>query len=147
MGTSTARLRPLHRCSPTWTRCRCNFVKVRVWKRQPPIRSFDPQLETDERWPQFAAPAVDAGVLGMLSFQLVIRGNAAGALNLFCRNKGSLTIETEAIGGMLAAHAAIALTADSSRQQLESSLADRDVIGAGEGRRHRTLPRRPGTRL
>jgi hypothetical protein len=44
---------------------------------------------------------------------------------LFCRTAGPLAVETEAIGAMLATHAAIALMADSSAHQFQSALASK----------------------
>src|SRR6476646_6565022 len=44
------------------------------------------------------------------------------------------TIESEAVGAMLATHAAIALIADDERLQFQSALASRDIIGHAKGK-------------
>src|SRR6185295_8583980 len=44
------------------------------------------------------------------------------------------TIESEAVGAMLATHAAIALIADDERLQFQSALASRDIIGQAKGK-------------
>ncbi|MCW2690843.1 MAG: hypothetical protein JWR37_5733 [Mycobacterium sp.] len=95
------------------------------------IRCTD--LRTDARWPRFAAAAVDAGVHSMLSFQLYTHHSGAGALNLFGRTANNYDTESEAIGAILATHAAVALIADDKQQQFESALASRDLIGQAKG--------------
>lgn len=92
-----------------------------------------PDLRTDERWPGFASAAVAAGVHSMLSFQLYSHRGGAGALNLFCRQASTVDAATEAIGAMLATHAAVALVAAETRHQFHSALASRDVIGQAKG--------------
>jgi GAF domain-containing protein len=81
-------------------------------------------LGDDPRWPQFAPAAVDAGVHSVLSFQLYTHGPDSGALNLFGSTAQSLDHESEAIGAMLATHAAIAFIADNRQHQFESALAE-----------------------
>lgn len=90
-------------------------------------------LRTDERWPGFASAAVAAGVHSVLSFQLYTNRGGAGALNLFGRHAHRVDAATEAVGAMLATHAAIALIAAESRHQFDSGLASRDVIGQAKG--------------
>ena len=43
------------------------------------------------------------------------------------------TLENEAVGAMLATHAAVALIADDERLQFQSALVSRDVIGQAKG--------------
>lgn len=45
------------------------------------VRSED--LRSESRWPQFAAAAVDVGILSSMSFQLYTSEGKMGALNLF----------------------------------------------------------------
>lgn len=92
-----------------------------------------PDLRNDLRWPRFGAVAVEAGVLSMLSYQLYSHRGEGGALNLFGRNAQSLNAEAEAIGAMLATHAAIVLIAANRQHEFESALASRDVIGQAKG--------------
>ncbi len=58
---------------------------------------------------------------------------AWGALNLFGLKPDVFTPEVEAVGAMLATHAAVALIADDVRLQFQSALASRDVIGQAKG--------------
>jgi transcriptional regulator with GAF, ATPase, and Fis domain len=90
-------------------------------------------LREDPRWPRFAKAAVAAGVHSLLSFQLFTHNARMGALNLFGLKPGVFTVEREAVGAMLATHAAIALIADDVRLQFQSALASRDIIGQAKG--------------
>jgi len=56
-----------------------------------------------------------------------------GALNLFGYHPRRFNAESEAIGAMLATHAATALIAANRQHQFESALASRDVIGQAKG--------------
>jgi transcriptional regulator with GAF, ATPase, and Fis domain len=90
-------------------------------------------LVADGRWPRFAEAATAAGVHSLMSFQLYTHNNRLGALNLFGRESDVFTTECEAVGAMLATHAAVALIADDVRLQFRSALASRDVIGQAKG--------------
>jgi hypothetical protein len=56
-----------------------------------------------------------------------------GALNLFGYHPRRFNAGSEAIGAMLATHAATALIAANRQHQFESALASRDVIGQAKG--------------
>ena len=90
-------------------------------------------LRDDPRWPRFAEAAVAAGVHSLMSFQLYTHNAPMGALNLFGLKPDAFTPEMEAVGAMLATHAATALIADDVRLQFQSALASRDIIGQGKG--------------
>jgi hypothetical protein len=95
------------------------------------IRSDD--LEAEARWPQFAAAAVAAGIRSMLSFQLFTHRSGSGALNLLSRRAYAFNPECEAMGAMLATHAAITLMHADQQRQFDSALASRDLIGQAKG--------------
>jgi transcriptional regulator with GAF, ATPase, and Fis domain len=90
-------------------------------------------LREDSRWPRFAEAAVAAGVHPLMSFQLYTHNARMGALNLFGIEPDVFTAENEAVGAMLATHAATALIADDERLQFQSALASRDIIGQAKG--------------
>lgn len=90
-------------------------------------------LREAQRWPRFAKAAVVAGVHSMMSFQLFTHDSRAGALNLYGYQPDSFDFDAEAIGAMLATHAAIALIAHEKHTQFRSALASRDVIGQAKG--------------
>ena len=68
-----------------------------------------------------------------MSFQLYTHNARMGALNLFGIEPDVFTLEMEAVGAMLATHAATALIADDERLQFQSALASRDTIGQAKG--------------
>jgi transcriptional regulator with GAF, ATPase, and Fis domain len=90
-------------------------------------------LREETRWPRFAEAAAAAGVHSLMSFQLFTHNTRMGALNLFGLKPDAFTNEFEAVGAMLATHAAIALIADDVRLQFQSALASRDTIGQAKG--------------
>jgi GAF domain-containing protein len=90
-------------------------------------------LREEPRWPQFATEATKLGVDSMMSFQLYTDHGGAGALNLIGGAPRAFTQEAEALGAMLATHAALALAAANTRQQFSSALASRDHIGQAKG--------------
>ena len=99
-----------------------------------------PDLATETRWPLFTPLALAAGAAGMLSFQLYVEGDDLGALNLFSRTAGAFDEESEHVGLMFAAHAAVAYATAQQKQRLVRSVETRQLIGRAEGilmERHR----------
>ncbi|MBC2642009.1 MULTISPECIES: GAF and ANTAR domain-containing protein [unclassified Rhodococcus (in: high G+C Gram-positive bacteria)] len=95
------------------------------------VRSDDLRAET--RWPEFAAAAVEVGILSSISFQLYTSREKMGALNLFAFEPNAFAPEDEATVEVLAAHAALALTAARTEEQLRSAISSRDIIGQAKG--------------
>lgn len=99
-----------------------------------------PDLASDGRWPRFSAAAVAAGALGMMSCQLYVEGDDLGALNLFSRRAGAFDDESEHVGRMFAAHAAVAYAGAREQASLVRTVETRQVIGQAQGilmERHR----------
>jgi len=69
----------------------------------------------------------------MLSIQLYVEGDDLGALNLYGRAPHAFTDESEDIGLLFAAHAAVAYAGARKSGQLTNALASRDVIGQAKG--------------
>ncbi|MGE2833725.1 GAF and ANTAR domain-containing protein [Mycobacterium sp. SMC-4] len=95
------------------------------------VRADD--FRTEVRWPMYSPEAVELGVLSSLSFKLYTSSRTAGALNLFATEANAFDSEDEAIGTVLAAHAAAAIMASRNTEQLESALITRDRIGQAKG--------------
>ena len=99
-----------------------------------------PDVGREDRWPNFAPAAAAEGAASMLCFQLYVDGGSLGALNLYGHDAHAFTAESEEVGRVVAAHAAVAF-ADAKRiSNLEEALATRDVIGRAKGilmERHR----------
>ncbi|MET3951665.1 GAF and ANTAR domain-containing protein [Arthrobacter sp. UYEF36] len=92
-----------------------------------------PDLGSDGRWPEFSRAAYNLGARSMLSFQLFVDGAHLGALNLFARDVGAFDAESERIGAMVAAHAAVAVAGSQQVSQLTQALDTRDLIGQAKG--------------
>lgn len=92
----------------------------------------DLDTETD-RWPRFAPEAAARGVASMLSFQLFLREDTLGALNLYSSLRQGFDNESQVLGGLFASHAALMLAGAQESAQLQQALATRDVIGQAKG--------------
>ena len=99
-----------------------------------------PDFSQESRWPEFGSAAMENGIQSMMSFHLYThpdrtRGaiTGRGALNLFSRNVGPFSLADQAVGAMLATHAATALIAANRQLQFESALHTRDVLGQAKG--------------
>jgi GAF domain-containing protein len=90
-------------------------------------------LGKDPRWPSFAKAAIAAGVHAMLSFQLFTQNGRMGALNLFGCAPDAFTLESKALGAMLATHVGNAFIAADKELQFKSALGSRDMIGQAKG--------------
>jgi transcriptional regulator with GAF, ATPase, and Fis domain len=101
-----------------------------TWEQQT-VHITDMARET--RWPRFAAAAAEAGVGAMLCFQLFVDGDNLGALNLYAPTAGVFDEESESIGLIFAAHAAVAIAGAHEERHLHAALAHRDIIGQAKG--------------
>ncbi len=90
-------------------------------------------VRADSRWPDFTTAAADLGVGSMLCFQLFVAGDQMGALNLYARTPLEFDQESQEIGLMLAAHAAVALAGAEHEQHLRTAMTNRDLIGQAKG--------------
>lgn len=90
-------------------------------------------MRTEQRWPVFAKRAADLGVGSMLSIQLYVTGDNLGALNLYSEFAEAFNDESEHVGLLLAAHAAIAMAGAQQQEQLVQAIATRDLIGQAKG--------------
>lgn len=100
-------------------------------------------LANETRWPLFSRAAAEAGAGSMLSFQLYVEGDNLGALNLFSYRAHAFTDDSEHVGLLFAAHAAVAYSASQRRSKLISTIATRQIIGQAQGilmERHRLTP-------
>ncbi|MGW0177946.1 GAF and ANTAR domain-containing protein [Nocardia sp. NPDC003345] len=92
-----------------------------------------PDTGTENRWPLFAGRAAALGVGSMLSFQLYVVGDDLGALNLYAARPHSFGADSERIGLLFAAHAAVAMAAAQQVSQLKRAIDTRDLIGQAKG--------------
>lgn len=102
-----------------------------------------PDLASEQRWPRFSPAAAAAGAAAMLSFQLYVEGDNLGALNLFSRTPWAFDDESEHVGLMFAAHAAVAFAGSQQRTKLNHTVVTRQLIGVAQGilvERHKLTP-------
>jgi transcriptional regulator with GAF, ATPase, and Fis domain len=90
-------------------------------------------MRAEQRWPVFAKRAAELGVCSMLSIQLYVTGDNLGALNLYSEAVEAFDDESEHVGLLLAAHAAIAMAGAQQQEQLVQAITTRDLIGQAKG--------------
>jgi GAF domain-containing protein len=94
-------------------------------------------LSTDPRWPEFGVRAAEeTSVRSMMSFQLASSTATLGALNLYSRKPEAFDGRAHAIGAILAAHAAVAVSAAQQQhkaEHLDHALASSRQIGVAMG--------------
>ena len=90
-------------------------------------------MRTETRWPRFAPRAFEAGAGSMLSFQLYVEGDNLGALNLYARQPEAFDDESQHVGLLFAAHAAVAYAGGQKHGQLIAAMGTRDLIGQAKG--------------
>jgi GAF domain-containing protein len=78
-------------------------------------------LSQDPRWPEFGSRAArEHGVFSMLGFRLYLENDdTIGGLNLYSGQRDAFDSSAELTGGIIATHAAIALTGVRHRSQAE----------------------------
>lgn len=95
------------------------------------VRTDD--FEQEQRWPRYSSAVLKKGIRAGLSFKLYTTNDTAGALDLFSYSPNVFNSDAEAIGSVLAAHAAAAILASRRGEQLQSALTTRDIIGQAKG--------------
>jgi GAF domain-containing protein len=97
-------------------------------------------MTSEDRWPDFTRRALDLGIRSMLSFQLFLTGSNLGALNVYSDQAEAFDDESENVGLLFAAHAAVAMAGARNHDDLTRALSMRDLIGQAKGilmERHR----------
>jgi GAF domain-containing protein len=100
-------------------------------RNQVTVRSDD--LNADDRWPKFAAAAVEEGIRSMLSVQLFVEGDNLGALNTYAACANAFNDEDESVAMLLASHASVAMKGSRLVSNLRIALGTRDTIGQAKG--------------
>ena len=94
-------------------------------------------LGCEDRWPRFSQRAVDeTGIRSMLAFRLFLEEETLGALNLYSTQTDAFDERARALGAVLAAHAAVAMSAATGQEQteqLEAALTNSREIGMALG--------------
>jgi transcriptional regulator with GAF, ATPase, and Fis domain len=94
-------------------------------------------LAGEDRWPAFSRRTVaETGIRSMLSFQLFVQEDTLGALNLYNETTDAFDERSQAFGRVLAAHAALAMSAANAQEdaeQLQGALVNSREIGMAIG--------------
>ena len=75
----------------------------------------------------------DAGMCSALCFRLFTQGATVGSLNLYSRRLGGFDEADREVGGVLAAHVAVAMAAAQQVDTLGIAMDARTVIGQAQG--------------
>jgi GAF domain-containing protein len=104
-----------------------------------PVGATD--LSADQRWPQFAAAAGQAGFSAVQALPMRLRDQVIGALNLFRATAGAFDADAVHIGQALADVATISLLhersvrrTDTLNEQLQTALNSRVIIEQAKGK-------------
>lgn len=99
-----------------------------------------PDLGGDSRFPTYGPKASELGACSALSLPLAADGRTVGALNLYSRRADAFDAEIVAVGELLAAHAALAISAATAyyssqalAEQMRQALESRAVIEQAKG--------------
>lgn len=98
------------------------------------------EMGADDRWPEFAAAAREAGVCGSLSVPLPVQRHVIGALNVYLREPGALDDDRARLAEQFASYAGVAigntnLYLSSARlaAQMQEAMSSRAVIEQAKG--------------
>lgn len=98
---------------------------------------LDPDLTRESQWPELAERVLaETTVRGVTAFRMMVADSKVGALNLFSDTPGAFTPETASEGAVLAAFAAVMLTAGEQREEartLREGLHSNREIGKAVG--------------
>lgn len=90
-------------------------------------------MRREGRWPLFTPRAAELGALSMLAFPMFVKDDSLCALNLYADEAGAFTDESEHVGSLLAAHAAVAYSGAQRAENLLAAIETRDLIGQAVG--------------
>jgi GAF domain-containing protein len=90
-------------------------------------------MRRELRWQQFAPRAAALGALSMLAFPMFVENDNLCALNLYSYRADAFTDESEHVGRLLAAHAAVAYSGARREENLLAAMETRDLIGQAVG--------------
>jgi GAF domain-containing protein len=99
-----------------------------------------PDMTTEDRWPDWAARAHEAGILSSLSIGLPIHDQVTGALNVYATKPDAFDSDEIILGQTFAGYAAVALANThlyeaqaSLAQQMQAAMQSRAVIEQANG--------------
>lgn len=103
---------------------------VHIWQER---MVWSNDLATEQRWPRFAARALEHGVHSLVSIQLYTHDDTLGSLTLLADERGAFDEVTREVAQIFASHAALALASAHEHAQLSEALHTRQRIGQATG--------------
>jgi GAF domain-containing protein len=99
-----------------------------------------PDMADEQRWPRFAAAALEHGIHSSLSVPLPVQREMTGALNFYSTEANAFDDETVDLATTFAAHAAVAVanahlyeTTATLAEQMKQAMGTRAVIEQAKG--------------
>lgn len=89
--------------------------------------------DTETRWPNWAKRVSSFGIRSLISVRLYTSATTVGTLNLYNREPNLFTVEDEQVAHLLARHAAVALAAARTTENLWQAVDARKLIGQAQG--------------
>ncbi|MDQ3569234.1 MAG: GAF and ANTAR domain-containing protein [Actinomycetota bacterium] len=97
-----------------------------IWEQQ----TFESEdLAQEQRWPNWAPRAVELGANSLVSFRLFVKKDTLGALNLYAGKPRAFDDVDRAVGAILAAHGAVALSGAQRQERLEGAIVVAKATG------------------
>ncbi|MER5385591.1 GAF and ANTAR domain-containing protein [Streptomyces sp. NBC_00647] len=97
------------------------------------VYAIEDMRQPHERWSRFAPELRKLGMGSMMGFLLFTDDDELGALNLYSHSPNTFDESARRAGWILASHAAVALSAARTHQQLGQALETRHEIGEAMG--------------
>jgi len=88
---------------------------------------------TDTRWPTWAARVYDTGIRSLLSVRMYTDDETIGTLNAYSHTPDAFDVDDQAVGHVLARHAAVALGNARKIENLWMAVDARKRIGQAQG--------------
>jgi hypothetical protein len=102
-----------------------------IWQERRTL--VEDMTQARDRWPRWAAAALERGFSSLMAFQLFATHGSAGALNLYASSPYAFDEASADTGALFASQAALALHGAKRIQGLTVALDSRDVIGQAKG--------------
>jgi GAF domain-containing protein len=88
---------------------------------------------TDTRWPTWAARVASYGIHSLISVRLYTSASTIGTLNLYDPEPDKFDVDDQAVAHLLARHAAVALAAARTTENLWQAVDARKLVGQAQG--------------
>ncbi len=98
-----------------------------------PLGVIVSDTHTESRWPNWADRIAAHGIRSFMSVRMYTCANTIGTLNLYDREPNRFSVEDQQVAHILARHAAVALAAARTTENLWKAVDARKLIGQAQG--------------